>query len=119
MAFKIHFDCIIIKRSSFQRIKEKSDANWFHKESYLQDDKIVVMEFMNSLEFDEMIEFLQSQGLNPLITENGIKKFNDFCVITFGLSGIEGFPENVFMKYPCDWIQIDKKKQLVSYINED
>ena len=101
MAIKLEFINIIIPVA---KIKEKTD---FDIEAEMlpdidwHDAHLYRTGAMNPLDVDDIVEDWAVRGLTPFIVEDGLKKWNDLCVI----DTVKG------LNWPCEWIEVDLSKR--------
>jgi len=65
------------------------------------DDHLFRTGAMNPLDLQDIVEDWKGYGLQPLCEENGVKLWNDLCVID-SANGLT---------LPCDWIELDLERR--------
>ena len=117
MAVKLGLENIILRKDILTEFSEKSlvkDVFNQEIEGINKSDKhLIVINFMSTLELNEMLESLTRVGLTIIKNDNGIKKFQDLAVISSGLWGVLEI-DLPLTAYPCDWLEINRSDFTVS-----
>jgi len=112
MAIRISFFTFIIPLSNVEKYYHGGMEVFKkeHTEDYEFDNFLCRTATMSWADMGEIIKFWQSLGAVGIVEENGMKKFQDFCLSEYMQGGDY---------LPCDWLVFDDKYSIVWHIDDN